>query len=733
MQRWNRSSLAALLAVAALPWLSGAALAAGDWVAGADDAGDPRVEARIVVHPSARDGERIWAGVQFRLDPGWHLYWKNPGDSGIATSVAWRDADASALAWPAPQAFEEAEGELVTFGYDGDVMLTSWLEPALGAERLGADVSLLVCRASCIPADLSLASPLVVNASERAEAIALFAAHDRARPVEAPAFGAIVRAQRGADSREATLVFAPCAGDAPCRALAAPAAGPAFFSDPEAAGLVREVASGTSGGELAVSLRSDAGALGERIRGVARIEGADGVVYALEIDAPLAGGTPGAAVAGASVGAVMTASTPPLAPAASTPTLSARGLLTMLGLALLGGLILNLMPCVLPVLALKVFAIGELAGQSRRAALHHGVAYAGGILLSMLALASAALAMRGAGHAVGWGFQFQEPVYVAAISALLTGFALNLFGVFEIGFQPGALAELGAKAPGARRSFFEGLLAVALATPCSAPFLGTAIGFAFASPAWVICAVFLAIGVGLASPFVAISAFPKLGRFLPRSGSWMGTLRSGLGFALLATVVWLLWIVGRSAGADSVAGLLGLLLAGSFIAWVYGRMQLAGARFAGAGAALAIAALLFGGSNLVRVTNLRGSAKAATAERATAHGDAWSPLAIEQALAAGKPVFAYFTADWCLTCKLNERMAIGTDETRALLEGGDYAVLRGDWTQRDEAIRRELARHGKAGVPLYLVYSPTAPGDPQVLPELLTQASLTQALRSASK
>jgi thiol:disulfide interchange protein DsbD len=390
------------------------------------------------------------------------------------------------------------------------------------------------------------------------------------------------------------------------------------------------------------------------------------------------------------------------------------------------------MPCVLPVLALKVFAIGELAGESRRGALRHGLAYAAGIELSMLALAAAALALRSAGHSVGWGFQFQEPAYVAAISAVLVGFALNLFGVFEIGFQPSALAEVGAKAPGARRSFFEGLLAVALATPCSAPFLGTAIGFAFASPALAIVLVFLAIGAGLALPFLLISAFPRLGRFLPRSGAWMGTVRGGLGFALLATVVWLLWIVGRSAGSDSVAALLALLVAGAFVAWIYGRMQFSGARFAGAGAALAVLGLVLGGANLVRV-NAAASPPAGAEATSGSRGEAFSPAALQAALAAGRPAFVYFTADWCLTCKLNERMAVDTEATRALLADGGFVTLRGDWTQRDEVIRRELARHGKAGVPLYLVYAPGAPDEPRVLPELLSQDRLSEALRGASK
>ncbi|MFI5318743.1 MAG: protein-disulfide reductase DsbD family protein [Myxococcota bacterium] len=720
MWRWLRAGGVAWVGAFGI---ASAAAASGAWVGGADDAGNARVEARIVVHPSARDGERIRAAVQFRLDPGWHLYWKNPGDSGIATEVVWRDADASALAWPAPRAFEEAEGELVTFGYADELLLSSWLQPALGAQQLGADVSLLVCRASCIPAELALSAPLAVDAAERAELVAAFAAHDAALPVAPAAFGASVSAQRSADAREATLVVAPCAGDAACSELALPDAGPAFFAEPDDAGLVQQVDARLERGELVVTFRSDRAALGSRARGVVQLRGADGALHALAIDAALGGG---AAPAAASALAHAQG-----AASSAQPGASGGSLLAMLALALLGGLVLNLMPCVLPVLALKVFAVGELAGHSRREALHHGVAYAAGIGASMLALAGAALALRGAGHAVGWGFQFQEPVYVAAISAVLTGFALNLFGVFEIGFQPSALAEVGANAPGARRSFFEGLLAVALATPCSAPFLGTAIGFAFASPAWVICAVFLSIGAGLALPFVAISAFPRLGRFLPRSGAWMGTLRSGLGFALLATVVWLLWIVGRSAGSDSVAGLLALLLAGSFVAWGYGRLQHAGARFAGIGAGLAVALLVISGVNFVRVS---GAARPrAEASHEIGPSEAWSPLGVEQALAAGKPVFAYFTADWCLTCKLNERIALDTDEARALLREGGFTVLRGDWTQRDEAIRRELARHGKAGVPLYLVYSPSAPNDPQLLPELLTPTILANALRRAAR
>jgi thiol:disulfide interchange protein DsbD len=717
MEQWIRAGLACALACVAT-----AAQAAGAWVEGADDAGDARVEARIVVHPSARDDTRLLAGVQLRLDPGWHLYWRNPGDSGIPTEVTWRDAEASALQWPAPHAFEEADGELVTFGYDGEVLLASWLRPALGAESLGADVSLLVCRASCIPAELSLSAPREPDAASLAEVIALFSAHEAALPVTPASFG--VRVSAATREGGATLTVHACEAGAACRSLAPPMEGPAFFSELEGDTALHEESAIESGDGLTIALMSEGAALPARIRGVIALRDEDGAPRHLEVDAPLDGV---AASASASVAAVARTA------GAADPGIDPAQLLAMLGLALLGGLVLNLMPCVLPVLALKVFAVSELASQSRGEALRHGAAYAAGVLLSMLALAGAAILLREAGHAVGWGFQFQEPAYVAVISVVLVAFALNLFGVFEIGFQPG-FASAGADAPGARRSFFEGLLAVALATPCSAPFLGTALGFAFASPPLVIALVFLAVGAGLAAPFVVISAFPALGRFLPRSGAWMGTLRSGLGFALLASTLWLLWIFGRSAGADAIVALLGILLAGSFIAWLYGRAQHAGARFAGALALAAASALAIGGANFVGVST-PGTGAAPPRDAAApnaAHGEAWSEAAVDDALAAGRPVFAYFTADWCLTCKLNERIGIDTERTRAQLRAGGFAVLRGDWTQRDEAIRRELARHGKAGVPLYLVYTPGAPDSPRVLPELLTPDLLANALAAAT-
>jgi thiol:disulfide interchange protein DsbD len=671
-------------------------------VEGAEDSGEPRVAARLVVHPD-RTASRVRVGVQLRLDPGWHLYWRNPGDTGLATRIAWTGGTAEELSWPAPTAFREADGEITTFGYAGEVLLTSWLTLAPERRELGATVDVLVCRSSCIPAKLALAAPLAAEPAREAMALrGLFAAHDASLPREASSLGVRLSLERSGDPREALLRVAPCADRPDCRALAVDD-GPVFFSAVQA-DAVRDVAAHGESGGLSILVRSDGDALPARLEGVLALRDGAGVLRPIAVDLPTASAS---------------------APAVEAkPSLSLAQLVATLGLGLLGGLILNLMPCVLPVLAMKVFALSELAGQGRREALGHGVAYTLGILLSMLALASVALALRAAGHAVGWGFQFQEPAFVAVISALLVGFALNLFGVFEIGFVGGGLASLGAEATGARRSFFEGLLAVALATPCSAPFLGTALGLAFASPAPVIVATFTAVGLGLAAPFLMISAAPQLARFLPRSGAWMGELRAALGFALLGSVVWLLFVLGRSAGADAVVALLAVLLCGAAVAFVYGRLQHAEVRGLSAGAALAVSLLLLVGMNWVRV-----DAPAKPAE----HADAWSERAVAEALAAGHPTLAYFTADWCLTCKLNERTALETDAVRAELAKRGFRVLRGDWTLRDEAIRAELARHGKAGVPLYLVYSPGAPGAPEILPELLTEARLLDALRRAAR
>ncbi|MDJ0850204.1 MAG: thioredoxin family protein [Myxococcota bacterium] len=393
-------------------------------------------------------------------------------------------------------------------------------------------------------------------------------------------------------------------------------------------------------------------------------------------------------------------------------------------LGLIGGLILNLMPCVLPVLAIKAFSLAEVARHGPRQALPHAVAYATGVLGSMLLLALLVVGLRSAGTAVGWGFQFQEPRYIAAISAVLVLFAVNFFGAFEFGGAPMRLASLGASAVGARRSFFDGLLTVALATPCSAPFLGTAAGFAFASPAPATIAVFLSIGVGLAAPLTLVALVPGSASRLPKAGPWMAELRAALGFVLLGAVVWLNWVAARSLDAAAMATLWVFLLAVGFLSWLYGRLQNRGRTPRPLLASAVAGTVLALGLGALRVQ--------VETPGAPAGPGVWSREAVAEELRAGRAAFVVFTADWCITCKVNERLVLANERVKSELDRLDVAVFEADWTLRDEHIRAELARHGRSGVPLYLVFSPDEPERPMLLPEVLSVGRVVDALREAA-
>jgi thiol:disulfide interchange protein DsbD len=375
--------------------------------------------------------------------------------------------------------------------------------------------------------------------------------------------------------------------------------------------------------------------------------------------------------------------------------------------------------------------MAEAAHVGRAEPMRHGIAYTVGILGSMAVLGTCVVALRAAGHSVGWGFQFQEPIYIAAIATVLVAFALNLFGTYEIRAGAGPLGDLGQQATGARRSFFEGLLAVALATPCSAPFLGTAVGFAFASSPVVILAIFLAVGLGLAAPFALITLVPAWARFVPRSGAWMQAVRAGLGFALLATCVWLLWLFGGAAGTGGMVGLVGFLLALAFALWGFGLLQRSEHHRTALGAGLAVIVFGIAGLNAVRA-QIPTTGDTSARKSQSGEWQTWSPAAVRSTLAAGSPVFVRFTADWCITCKVNERVVLDNDGVQDALERGGFVRFVGDWTQRDDAIRTELARHGRAGVPLYLLYHPDRPEEPRLLPELLTIDDTLRALRAAS-
>ncbi len=712
---------------------------------------EPQLVATLVVADAAENAQAARIGVLFELAPGWHLYWRNPGETGVAPEIEF-EAPGHAIGpveWPAPETFREADDLFTTWGYEGRVLLGAFLErareatPGTAAQAaiVRADVNVLLCKTQCVPAAFSLALPrdAAIAESDRATIASLFRENAERVPPPASALGWTLHAAwiggppAEGEAKRVALTIDPCASRASdCARIPLETSALAFLPfEGETFEFDREqwISSASAPGRIGLELELTRLEPGEdRLRGLVELRTRSGGVRRAEIDVPVAaeGSAASAAMGGAAAGT-------------SGGSTSMLGWLQVFLLALVGGFILNGMPCVLPVLAIKVVSVADMAERDAREVRLHGLAYTGGVLGSMFALAGIVLALRQAGHAVGWGFQFQEPIFVAGIAALLVTFALNLFGVFEIELGQGRLAAVGQDATGLSRSVFEGLLAVVLATPCTAPFLGTAVGFAFASSGFGILAIFLAIGVGLASPFLLVSFFPRLARFVPRSGPWMLKLRAGLGFCLLATVVWLLWIVGQSGGTDAVVALMAALLFLAFLLWTYGVMQPMRSLWLGRASAVAIAGLAFASFNAIDFEKapaaLGGTPGGADGSAMTADDagfSPYSPSAVQAALAEGTPAFVIFTADWCITCKVNERTVLDRSAVREALERGGYALFKADWTRRDDAIRAKLAEFGRAGVPLYLVYDPADPDRPRVLSELLTQEAVVAALAEAS-
>jgi thiol:disulfide interchange protein DsbD len=692
--------------------------------ASAADAVKPRVEVRLLIDATPAPGRVARVGALFRMDPGWHVYWRNPGDSGLPTRVRWQvdGAELGPLAWPAPQVFRDEELAESSYGYTDSVLLASdlvRLAPPGGPRAVRVETDFLVCKDQCIPGSVSLsrdldralaggASPELARRTH-----ALFERFAERVPRPASALGVAVGvndvrlAARAGEPVSARLTVRPCGTSDSLEGSECGVESAAFIPEASSALALSDATSGppTPGARaftLAVEGKSLAdGLAGARVAGVLELRQSGGGARFVELDLPLAASS-------------------------ESPARAAPSLATVFALALLGGLILNGMPCVLPVLALKVFALADIGRQSRRETVAHAAGYFAGVELTMLALALAVVALRSAGTYVGWGFQFQEPRFALGITLLLVGFALNLFGVFEIG-SPSSLASVGQDATGVVRSFFDGLLAVVLATPCSAPFLGTAVGFAFAGSAAAIVGIFLAIGFGLAGPVCLVALAPVTARFMPRSGPWMGKLRTGLGFALLASAVWTLWIFGRTAGPDALAGALALCLAVALAAWLYGLHQSVERAGRGLGLAAAVAALALFASR--PLWNAQAAAPEVSRAESASGWRAFDRDAIAAELRGGRPVFVDFTAAWCLTCAVNERTVIADARVQAELQRGDFALFKADWTLRDEGIRQELARFGRAGVPLYVVYHPEAPAAPRVLSELLTIDALLQALQ----
>lgn len=681
-----------------------------------------RIEAELVPMSAwAAPGSTAVVAVRQKIAPGWHTYWRNPGDSGGATTLDWTlppGVTAGEIVWPAPE--RQRLMSLMNYGYSDVVYLPVPIEVPASARPgsvlpLKVEALFLVCSDEmCVPETLTLALDLPV----REGAATLDPAHGAAieqtlaqAPREAP-----IQARVTQDGRTLTLSAAggPLA-EGPVRwAWFFPFQG--WVIDHAA---VQPGVAGPQG--LTLTLTAGRGLtpdlLAQGIEGLLQTDRGAWYVTA-QAGAPLDGAAGGPALAD------------PEAKTTAAGGWSLGGLAQAALLALLGGLVLNLMPCVFPVLAMKAAALARGA-HDRAGARRDGVMFLAGVLVAFAVLAGVLLGLRAAGQAAGWGFQLQSPMATGALTLLMLAVGLNLSGVYGIGagLQAAGSGRLG-RLPGGAGAFFTGVLAVVVAAPCTAPFMAAALGAALVMPWPAAMTVFLMLGLGLALPYLAVSLTPGLLERLPRPGPWMERLRGVLAFPMYATAAWLLWVFARQTGAEA----LGLLLIGALFAafglWLVGINQ---ARRAEGGTAVisAVAAAL---SLVAAVAVTAAAARIApdpAAEPATAASalasQPWSPQAVQAALAEGRPVLVNFTADWCVTCKINERTALSSPRLAQAMEQANAVYLVGDWTRRDDAITRELERHGRSGVPLYLLYQP-GQAEPRILPQLLTEGLVVRAL-----
>ncbi len=647
---------------------------------------------------AVRSGEPLRLGLRMRLAPGWHTYWRNPGDAGVPPELTLTlpdGATAGDLQWPTPVRL--SEGPLMTYGYTGEVLLPVVVTPGPDPLHVEASATWLVCEKICVPEEGRFTLDLPPGAPAPSAQAPLFAAAEARMPRPSP-FPATV-------APDGTLTLRGAG-------LSAATVRDAWFF-PDGDGAVENAApQRLAAGDGEVSLLLKLGLLKPE---------------------PLKPGQAAAAVSGLAGTVVLrdpggqetylnVAAQPGAAPAAA---LAAAPLAETLLLALLGGLLLNLMPCVFPVLAMKAMALARMSGAALGEVRRHALSYTAGVMVAFGALGGALLALRTAGGAVGWGFQFQSPAFVAAMAWVLFGVGLNLSGVFQVGGRLAGAGQGLASRGGHAGSFATGALAVLVATPCTAPFMGAAIAAALAAPAPLTLAVFGAMGLGLAAPYALLALLPGAARLLPRPGAWMDVLRGVLAFPMYAAAAWLVWVISQQAGPDGVLAALGGLLLVGFAAWSYGLTRASNGRWLGRGAALAAVALA---AALLPALN---SAPAAQAQGETAAGiEPYTPARLASLRADGRPVFVNMTAAWCVSCLVNERVALAPAAVRDAFATHRVAYLKGDWTRGDPAITAFLREHGRDGVPLYVFY-PAGSGAPTVLPQILTEATVLEQLDRA--
>lgn len=706
-----------------LLWLTGVFVSFG--VAQALPNGTGQSEhARLTLHvdtATLQPGQPFWAAVAFDIAKDWHIYWQNPGDSGLSAELNWQLPDgfsAGAIHWPTPERI--AYSGLVNYGYEGQ---TALLVPITAPDplprhpvTLELHAEYLICKDICIPESASLSHTIdPTHSAKPANGTALTqfketlpeAFHDTAR-YDIIDDRVMLAFDLGRTAVEMNRIYDAVWFPLDERTISNAAQQEWRFDE----------------SVLILSTRRDGSNLPKPFRGVLSVKTTDGQSHDFSINADYA-------PAGASepvtlrlddipqTEAVASSETNPSAPRADAPPLHPTPMngLIALAFAFLGGLILNVMPCVLPVLSLKALSIARKSGSATRQMRLEGVAYTAGILCSFMLIAGLLIALQQAGASIGWGFQLQSVGFVSALIYILFLVGLNLSGAFELQTSVGAggtLAEQG----GLSGSFFTGVLAAVVATPCTAPFMATAIGYALAQPATLAMLIFLALGLGLAFPFLLITWIPQASRLLPKPGSWMLRFKQLLAFPIYGTVIWLLWVLTQQTGSlGMLSALCGLLLL-TFTLWL---VSLTGRRLVKISILFAaLAALIVLTEAIEPITASDGTASHNT------QSEPFSQSTLQAYREEGRPVFVNATADWCITCKANERIALKTERVQNALEQKNIAYLVADWTNRNDEIAAYLQSFGRSGVPMYVYYPPKQP--PVLLPQLLTPATVLNHL-----
>ncbi len=686
----------------------------------------------VAAATSIQPGQPFWVAVKMDHDPHWHSYWINAG-TGYPTSINWTLPEgytASSIVWPAPHVVKDTAGKVTGNGYEGQVFLFTQIAPPANAAtgmtvNLQAAVEWLMCKDVCMPGDAKVSLSLPVAAEKTGENTSIARLFNNAffdLPTQPE--GWTLSAQR--TGAKITLRLKPAAGNTH------KPEGLHYFDenavvDYAAAQIVRE-----ENGAWLLELAADAAA-------PADAAGLKGILIAKNGFKPASGygGIHVDVKFGAEKSAAVAATNPgtPATDTGNAAAPAAGGLAGTLFLALLGGLILNLMPCVFPVLGIKIMGFVNQSGSDKAKVVQHGLAFTAGVLVSFWLLAGLLLFLRAGGSKLGWGFQLQSPAFVFGMAVFLLIFALNLSGLFEVGLSAtGAGAELQSK-EGLSGSFFTGALATLVATPCSAPFLAPALGAALSLSAVESILVFTAIAVGLALPYLLLSIFPQAIKLLPKPGAWMETFKQFMAFPLYATVGWLLWVLaGQTAGDDNAL----LNIAFAFVlvamaAWAYGRFGQAFGKPVRQNVGRVLAALFLGsGLWLGWPQEAKAAPIAGQAVTELADWEKWSPAAVDAALAAGRPVYVDFTARWCATCQTNKKIVFASQEVVDTFIAKNVVRLKADWTNRDAAITEALAKWNRSAVPFNLIYWP-GKKEPVILPELLTPGLVLEHLAKAER